>query len=173
MDILFQSIHVRTKEFYKELYFYYYFRRPIWIMIHVLAGIQVLYIVASLLMLGEIQGINLAYIFIYVFFLLVRYKAMVDVTYKREMEVSAGVPFEYTTEVTEHALIQKSSNGSNIEIEFQKVKRVMETKSYFLLFTKTNLIFMINKDNFSIGDADGFVEYLKRKGYKVKSRKNK
>jgi hypothetical protein len=32
---------------------------------------------------------------------------------------------------------------------------------------------MINKDNFSIGDADGFVEYLKRKGYKVKSRKNK
>ena len=167
MEVLFQNKHIRDKEWAKDINRYIYFKRPILIVIYILC---VLYVFSGILMLIFEQFFDFKlFIFpllIFAFNLLV-YNRNVNLLLKRDLEM-CGVTIEVTATVTDEAIMHVMSSGAQYILNYADIKKVVETKKYIYLWSKTNMLYSFKKDSFSVGDEEGFKAFLRNKGFKIK-----
>ncbi|MBE6628900.1 MAG: YcxB family protein [Ruminococcaceae bacterium] len=167
-EVLFENIHVRDGKFFKEFYSFTFFKRPLLIALYVSMVLSVITNVVSFIMGTRerlVWTIGPILWFLLIFFI---YKRNVSVGLKRQMEDGNGKLIVYTVKVLEDRILYKTSLGTEMTFELQKIKRVNCTKSYLLLQTFAYQMIPVQKDCFTKGSYEDFCEFLRAKGYKVK-----
>jgi len=171
MDILFQSKYQRTPDFYREVYFYNYFKRPFNIMLMLfmalLLGVNLLFSI-----MDSWKGIitNIAVGFGIVFFILYFLSYFVERSVAKKRDKETNSRFEtptYTLSVTEDKIIHNNPSGIEIEIRYAKIPKVLQSKHYIMFATEDSTVYVMPKNQFTIGDHDGLIQFLRSKGYKV------
>ncbi len=72
------------------------------------------------------------------------------------------------TEVTDGGITLFSADGEQSKLSYDAVERCSLTKNYILLYTNEKTVFAFKKDGFSVGSANEFLPFLKKKGIKIK-----
>ena len=167
MDVLFENSHIRNKALAKELYGFIFFRRHYLFVAYIVLLIS---FIINLILLFT-TGTTNWYIFIFVpLFLVLRvitYYKSVKLMTERDDEMFGG-PVEVKAIVTDEFIQNTTSSGSVNKLEFNKIKKVNQTKNLILLLSDSKLIYVFRKDSFSVGTYDEFIVYLRNKGIKVK-----
>lgn len=167
MEILFENSYVRDEQMLKEIYKYLFFKRKSMVISYI---ILFLCFLVNLLM-ALFDGIFNYYILVFVPLLLAfrffNYIYQVNIVLKRDAEMHDN---EIAIEVivTNEFVQNTASNGSVSKLEYDKIKRVTQTKNYILLLSKAKLIYIFKKDCFTKGTPENLMVFLKNKGIKVK-----
>jgi len=166
MEILFENSHIREKQLFKETGFYAFFRRP-FAMIANIVAILCIIINIPLLFLKEDRAFHIFMIFVGVLIILcgiLGYHKYVKTWYTREVEPRAtNGTTTYTIEVYEDKLVHCSTLGTRQELELSRIKKVVKTKSYILLQSNANLMYVFDKNGFTKGTLEEFLEFLRGK----------
>ena len=168
MDVLFQNTYVRNKDLAKEIYSFYYFRRPVRIFCHIALLLCIFLRVYSIIFFGW-DTIDY-FVLLYSFLLILQiplYFHQVNTMVKRDLELS-GDEITVTTNVTEDYIENINSIGAKTQLRYENIKKCNETKNLILLFSKANMIYIFRKDSFVHGTADEFKAFIRNKGIKVR-----
>lgn len=169
MPTLFESGFAMTKDFYQEIFSFYSLKRPTKI-IRLVIIILVALLMLWLTILDSFRNIHfdialgIQILLLILYFTI--YPIQVNVTLKRNAELSKNAPISCTISATENS-INYNTNVSKIEIEFSNIKKAFQTKNYIMLVSNANLIYSFRKDNFTVGSAEDFLKFLRSKGYKL------
>ena len=168
MEILFKNTFVKTEKWVKELNKRTLLKNLLWILFHLLCFFILCWDLYKLLFLHKIDILLLLFVPIWwLFIVLMAYFKSSKVTIKRNKEIY-GDNLEVISEVTNDSIKQISSNGAQIHIFYDSIKKVCLTKNYILLHSKANLLYTLSKNGFSVGNEEEFLKFLKNKGIKVK-----
>lgn len=169
MEILFENNYTRNKEWAKDCHGYICFRRPTMIVFQIICILYFIIGILDSIFTKSVcwQYISLALIF-YPLIVFV-YIRNVNTEIKRDLEIH-GKAIEVTLAVTEDIIKQSSSTGAELQLNYNDIKRVVQTKKYIYLLSKTNTIYSFKKDSFSVGSTNEFLLFLKNKGIKVRGR---
>jgi hypothetical protein len=163
METLFENRYERTKEFYKEFYSYSYFKNPVLIALNIVfAVILLLYF----LVFPPSQINNFMISFIVVLFIaqVFRYKRVIDISYKRDLECNQGEPASILMALTNEEIgIHQIQQDSTLHFSYHDIKKVITTKNYYAAITKANLIIAFKKDGFVVGAPEECLTFLKNK----------
>lgn len=163
MDTLFECNYVRTAELNREYYRYWFFGRPIMIIIY------------TLLLLGFLSGVlelvlhfNLgAPLFLAPFVFCMMYFSYLSAVYtaqRRDQEFTGGRPLEVFIAVTQEKLHYKTSSGTTIELPLSSIQEVKVLKNQIIVLSEAKVIYGFPKDNFVKGTATDMENFLKQKG---------
>ncbi|MBR3987922.1 MAG: YcxB family protein [Clostridia bacterium] len=97
--------------------------------------------------------------------LLYIYFKNLNVTLKRDIEINKK-PIEVEVRVTNESIVQTQSTGSEFTLDFSDIKKIVKTKKFIYLWSKSNMLYSIKKEGFIVGSADDFLAFLKAKGFK-------
>ncbi|MBQ4561532.1 MAG: YcxB family protein [Clostridia bacterium] len=86
---------------------------------------------------------------------------------KRDAETFKG-DLVITTLIFEDHITVTAPNGSVVELEYDKIKKISATKNYILIITKARLIYILKKDGFTKGNFEEFTAFIKNKGINIK-----
>ena len=120
--ILFESTHVRNKDFYKEIYSYHHFKSKSAVILEVIVGIGLL---TSLLSLVFDKSVDYTIYGCILFIILVRlwsYRRTVKISMDREKEISSEGEITYTVAASEDKIFHKSSLGTYQTIDLSVIK---------------------------------------------------
>ena len=167
MEKLFENKYTRDKEWAKDVYGYIYFCRPVTIVLYVLFAVY-----AMIGIYSSITSDNAAwyYILIPVIWCAVTvflYNKKVNAVIKRDLALH-GKTIEVTVTAAEDRIKLSQSTGAEYELNYCDIKRVVQTRKYIYLWSKTNMSYSFKKNSFSCGDANEFLLFLRSKGVKVK-----
>lgn len=168
MEILFENNHVRNEKILKEIYQYYYFKRPLVITLDIIFGLCFLINIISWLFVrnGYYYIFALAPLFfLYQYYM---YRKSVTSILKRDGEIHEEKPIEVHTIVTKDNIQVTSSTGAVNVISYSKIKSAKQTKNLILLFSEANLIIIFCKDAFTKGTSEELISFLNSKHIKVK-----
>ena len=168
-EVLFENTHVRDKAFWKEFYTYYFSKSPIFIIIYISMVLSFISGVVSFLD-GNYALFRLIFPPLYLLFVVFIVVYSARLANKRETENGNGNPIVYTTEITSNTVRLQSTLGTNHEITFATVKRVVHTKHYLMLRTPTAQLYPIKKNGFTKGTYEDLCAHLRAKGFKVKTK---
>lgn len=82
---------------------------------------------------------------------------------KRDAEVTSGGTIRVDAAATEDRLLFKASNGSEQELPYAKMKKIIQTKRLILIRSEANLCYILPKDTFTKGTPEAFLALLKEK----------
>jgi hypothetical protein len=163
MDILFENSFTRDRDLAKDLYFYMYFRRPVMIIIYIaFAAYFCSAIIDAFFITGQLNLLLVIIPILYFALIVFVYFRGVNMLVKRDLELY-GKPAEINIAVTEEAINTTFSSGAALSLNYDSFKKVVRTKKYIHLFTKTNAVITFKKDSFSIGTPDELLAFLKSK----------
>ena len=166
MDILFKNVYIRNKQTAKEIYSYYFFKRPLLAVCYI---VMLIAFVPNLIgvILGDMTGVFGVVITVFVFAIQIyRYFACVNLMTKRDTESLGENPTIEMT-VTDEKIETCSSKGAITALDFKSIKYAVQTKNYIIIFTKANLVHIFEKNSFTLGTSEGFLLFLTAKGIKV------
>ena len=167
MEPLFKISYVRDKKWLKFLYKIMLFRRPIMIIFNVLILLYFVFGIAFSVVNHYVEfvflGIPLLW-FIYIYFV---YNRSVNIALKRDLEIH-GKPIETSMFITDENIRYVQSTGAEFFTNYSDIKKVIRTNQYVVFYTKTKLYCAFKDDDFSVGNIEEFLLYLKNKGIKVK-----
>lgn len=166
-QVLFENSHTRNKELAKEIYNYYYFRRPFIVVLYILFGLSFLANLLGLLLGGTYNISVLVFAPCFFFLEVFLYHQQVNTILKRDLEVH-GKEITVETTVTDAFVQNTASTGSVNKLQYQNIRYAVQTKNLILLHSKTNSVYILRKDAFTKGDAETFLRFLKYKEIKVK-----
>ena len=168
MDILFQNNYTRDKALSKELYKRLYFTRAFafilytTIILAVLSQIVLTVFMNSNNFLPIIVGVVLVLLYLIIYFI------RVNVMVKRDRKMgwyNTNVEVIVTDGFIKHSLTKNQN-----KVEFENVKKVIQTKKLIFLHPYAHVIFVFRKDSFILGYKEHFIDFLKNKGIKVKGK---
>ena len=167
MEILFKNSFIKTEEWIKEVNKYAFFKRPIFVVFHLLIFLALCWGIYKLLFL-RIIDILFLFIPIWWFFLFLFFYFKINkTTLKRNKEIY-GDNSEVVSEVTKDSIKQVHSNGTQYQIYYDIIKKGYLTQNYILLHSKANILYTFRKNGFSIGNEEEFLKFLRNKGIKIK-----
>ena len=166
MDILFENKYVNSEEITKEIYMYCYFKRPIWIAVDVFVVLNFLAGFGYLIFEKSLNFCIFAPIIILWQFYL--YRRAVRITSKRIHEIYSEKSTEIQTFVTGENIKMNFSTVAVYEIAYSKFKKAIQTQNLIILFSETNLIYILHKDAFTKGSPEEFISFIKAKGIKIR-----
>ena len=159
-EVLFEGTHTRDKAFYSELANYLCFKTPSKIILNCLVTICLVW---SIIVHTWTATCFFAFYFI---ILAVSYFNYKNVPYKRDLESNNGKEFEVNVSVTDTQIIHKLGDSTTIVIDISILKKVVTSKNYVIMVSKTNQMYIIDKRKFEKGTPDELVSFLKSKGVK-------
>lgn len=174
MNPLFENETCRNEAAIKEVYKYWFFKRPLMVGIYLILGV---YLLSGIL--GFVFDPESAREFIFPFvcivfvtvLMIVGYFNQVKLLVSRDKERANGGDFICTVRISDSE-IEQTAFDSKVNLPIEKVKYVLSTKNYFALVTEARHMFILKKDSFAVGDSIGFIAFLKEKGIKIKGKKN-
>ena len=167
MEILFKNRYEKTEDWIKECNRYAFFKRPIFVVFHILSILVLCLGIGKILFL---HSIDIMYFFIPVwwfFVVFILYFRANKMAYKRNQEIY-GNNGAVISDVTEDSINQIHSNGSQYKIYYDTIKKACLTQNYILLQSKANILYTLKRDGFSIGNEKDFLIFLKNKGIEIK-----
>ena len=174
MESIFENEFTCTKEFYSEYFGYLYFKRPRMMILHI---IFVLALVLGVLcaLFPATFPIETPFILIYIIVPILilsldiyKLHRAKNISYKRDQEISKGKMLENKVTVTENEMQSISNfNSTGVSVELSKIKKVFQTKNYYICMSESKLAYVLKKDDFTKGTAKEFEEFLKGKGFKL------
>lgn len=167
MEILFENSYVRDKQMAKEIYKYFYFQSKLFVVCSILLLLCFLCNIVITIFVGTYNW--LVYIIVPLFFLLRLYGYFIQVNtmVKRDNEVH-GKEITVETIVTNEYIQNTVSTGAVNRLEYDRIKKAVQTKKLILLRSKANLIYIFRKETFTKGNQQEFIKFLIGKGVKMK-----
>lgn len=166
METLFENTYTRDGEWAKDCYGYIYFRRPIVIVLDVLAVLYLVWGVYDLAVNSVINALGI-FPFFWAVMSVLLYRKNCKLTMQRDFEMH-GRPIEMTTTLTNKGIAISQSTGALYRISYTDIKKVVQTKKYIYLWSKTNMFYPMKKDGFSVGNGEELLRFLRNKGIKAK-----
>ena len=168
MEPLFTNKSTYTKNALRESLLNYQKRQRtiIVILICAVAFISLL----QLLLSGEVPTITLLlflilmYLFAFVFVPI--YSA--NLSYERNFEVFHEEVANTFTFFDDHFVSLTTPSNATIDIHYNQLQRIVETKQYFLLVVSQNLFYIIDKSGFDRVNTLEFIKVLREKAPKAK-----
>ena len=174
MEGLFCNKFVRDEDTAKEVYVYWYFKKPLLIVVYSLIALYSLACILGFILdfesAKEALGVFVMGVFVFVL-MIVSYHSQVKAMVQRDKEMSGGKPLCCEISVSENE-ITLSALESRSSVAMSNIKSAFETENYIVVLTKARLMFIFKKDSFTKGDAKSFIAFLKEKGIKVKGKNN-
>ncbi|MBR5783221.1 MAG: hypothetical protein IKY33_03235 [Clostridia bacterium] len=167
MEILFENKYTRDKEWAKDINSYIWFRRPIIIVLDIIFALYILIGIYNSITSNVVDWFYILIPIIWCVFVAFIYRKNVNTVIKRDLELH-GKAIEVTVTVAEDIIKQSQSTGSEFQLNYCDIKKVVQTKKYIYLWSKTNMLYSFKRNSFSFGAADEFLLFLKNKGIKVK-----
>lgn len=167
MDILFENSYVRSKEVIRELYRKITFKRPlIWVIYFVLGGIALLNIVKALCGMSFSLG-GCVYVIIFFFMQLVMCSNSVSTAVARDRERFGPEALTVRTQVTEEGIQAFYGEKTADPIPVSQIKKAWVTKNLIVLHTTSRLVLIFDRNHFTVGTQEEFLNYLRENGLKV------
>ncbi len=174
METRFENRYVRDENTAKEIYRYWFFKKPLMVAVYVVLAV---YAISCIIGLGfdfeDAKEFIMPFILAVILPLLmiISYRSQVKTMVKRDKEMAKGGELICEVSVNDNEFTV-SSLESRSRILIDNAKYAFQTKSYIVVITKARLMIILKKDSFTVGDTDGFIAFLKEKGIKVKGKKN-
>ena len=168
MDFLFENKYIRDKAWVKEISGYSLLYRPIMLAFNIIFAI--LFIAGVAIVIVE-NNVNLYLLVVPVYwflFITILYFKNIKSTIKRNEEMNGGKVVEVTSHVTEDKIEQTHSSGLVNTFYYDNIKKVIKNKEYILIHSKANILYSFKRDGFTVGSEKEFLEFLMKKGFKVK-----
>ena len=172
-EIRFVNSFTRDKNTAKEIYGWWFYKRPLFVAFYVIMAFYLLSFVLGMIISpeGAIRDLPVAaFILFGIFLFSFSYFSQVRAMIRRDAEMSGGKELVSTVTITDSEAAVTSFD-SRTAIAFENLKYAFATKNYIVLVTKARLMIILKKDSFTVGDLDGFVAFLQAKGIKVKGKK--
>lgn len=173
METRFENSFVRDENTAKEIYRYWFFRKPTMV---------ALYVILAFYTLACIFGLSFdfedAKDFIFPFFtailipvlMIISYRSQVKTMVNRDREMAKGSELVTRVCVNDNEFTVFSLD-SHTSILVSDLKYAFLTKSYIAVITKARLMVILKKDSFTIGDTESFLAFLREKNIKIKGQK--
>ena len=94
------------------------------------------------------------------------YHQNVKIAIKRDKEITNGKELLIET-VAFDDRIEADVFGIHHTLDFDTVDCVNITENYVIINTKARFLYILKKDSFTLGNSEGFVEFLKSKGLRI------
>lgn len=162
MDSLFECGYVRTPEMEREFYRYWFFGRPVMIVLYSLMLLSFLINVLHLIFYFNPNEITIVLFWIPIFFGMMYwlYRKTVATARKRDLEVANGKNIEVKIAVTPEKIIQNVSTGAMNELPLSSIKKAVVLKTQIVLISEAKILYTFRKDSFTKGTAEDFVFFL-------------
>lgn len=162
---IFKNVFIRDEETLKEFYKHDYLKatrfRIIYIGYAILLLMSVLAYDISLFISYSLLGLILALIILF------SYSQNLKTTIARDKELANGRDIVSQISVFDDR-IELTVLENTQSVSFENVKRADQTKNYICVITKARFAYIFKKDSFTKGDSEGFIEFLRSKGIKVR-----
>lgn len=168
MEILFENHHTRDKKLANELYSYYFFKRPSYIVCDILLGVLFVVNIALIIMHKECSYWMLILPPILYFSQFFMYQQTSSSFIKQDKAQYGDDPVTIKSEIYDSELKNTASCGTVSTLQLTDIKKAVKTKNLILLYTKTNLIYPLSKNGFSKGSEKEFIDFLKSKNISVR-----
>ena len=168
MEALFENRYTKNPEMYKELYQYYYFKRPLIMACNVCYALFILWTVFCIIAGLPYSPILIILPLVMYAFEAFRYFSALSIAKKRDAELGGQSNMETAVIVTDNFMRYTAVNGAEVDVEYSVFKNAVCTKNLILLRSKARLVYIIPKDTFTKGDPNAFLAFLSSKGIKVK-----
>lgn len=167
----FENRYIRTPDDIKEALKYQFFGRTLMRVFYaVMVAFWVSYIVLSAVSTGfsfmEIFVIAFVPVFFAYFFFI--YRRTIKIHNARETEMLGGKPLEVVFTANDEGIRVTSSGGTEVALFYSQIKMVARTKNLIIVVTKSNLMYILRNDSFTIGDEEGFLRFMLENRVKVK-----
>lgn len=173
MEARFENRFVRDKNTAREIYGWWFYKRPLFVFVYVYMAIYMLFFALAAVFtpesVGEVIPIVIC-ILICVAAFAFSYFSQVRAMVKRDAEMSGGGELVCTVTVDDTEAVVTALD-SRTAIGLENVKFAFATGGYIVLVTKARLMIILKRDSFTLGTSDGFIAFLKEKGIKVKGKK--
>lgn len=163
MEVLFENHYTRTPEILRELYQHLYFKRPVSIAIYVAFALAII----AAVIFGGIFVNSLIYFVIILVMQFFLYRKAVKMSIKRDESKFDTAQLYVQTRMSEEELHCRYGESTTRTVSVADIKGGWQTKNLIVLRTNIKLVIIIHKRNFTVGDCEGFVEFLRGKGIKV------
>jgi len=170
MNILFENKYIRDKKMFQEVYKKTFLNNPVTIILFLcFAGGLLSYIL--MLVMGDpilfIDDWTLPLCWVLVVLLRIfSYFQSVKLAVKRDVETFGGAP-TIEIKVTDEG-VYHSVNGSEVQLQYAYIKKAFVTKNYIIIKSMTDIMYIFERNSFTVGAADDFITFLKSRSIKVK-----
>ena len=167
----FENRYIRTPDDIKEALKYQFLDRTLMrVFYSVMAVFWVLYIVLSAISKGfsMVEILVIAFFpicFVYMFFI---YRRTVKIHNAREAEMLGGKQLEVVFTANDEGIRASASNGTDVTLFYSQVKMVARTKNLIIVVTKSNFMYILRKDSFTVGNEEDFLHFMLENQVKVK-----
>lgn len=174
---LFDNTYTPTLQDYKEIAFFQIFFRKMYIFLNIFSiSVIILAVIISIVLHDASELLSVPFVFFYLAFIymnllvIIRYRRSIKMWLKRREECPEIIQ-EFTYSIIDCDGIKISltdSQGAKTQTQNLKIKRVYQTKNFFMLWSEANLLYIFKKGAFTKGTDDEFRGYLRSKGFKIK-----
>lgn len=110
----------------------------------------------------EILGLILA---LYTF---LRIRIIANKREKTFMELYGRIPEGQTLFFDDHIFSFSETDKSELNIEYQKIKKIKQSKNYYMLYITKKVFVFVDKNNFEKGTCEEFENFIKEKAVNAK-----
>ena len=165
MEPLFENRHIRDEAMFREFFRRTQLLSPVYILSYLCCGYLLFNFVFVWIAFGYFEPYLPLFATGLLGFYWLLYRRNIKLTMNRELEMSNGKPLEQRLVVTENCFIGYAPTSS-MEIPFDNVKKVRQSKNLILVCTKAKQAFVFPKATFTKGTPEEFLAFLKSKGIK-------
>ncbi len=173
MEIRFKNKYIRDKSTAKNIYGYWFFKRPIIIVVYVLIFLNALSCTLGFVFDPEGASELVAPFAFLVFscaLIITSYFSQIKTMVKRDEEMAGGRELICETRVTDSEITTESL-GNESTLGLEGIRYAFVTSEYIILVTKAKRMFIFKKDGFTVGDSESFIAFLRENSIKVKGQK--
>lgn len=173
MQARFENSFVRDEDTAKEIYQYWFFKKPTMVAIYAILAFYSLACIVGLCFDFENAEDFMPPCVLAVFLpvmMIISYRSQVKMMVKRDREMANGRELVCNVTVTDGEITFSALDGKN-SVSLENLKYAFQTKSYIVVVTNAKLMYLLKNDGFTIGNAEEFIVFLKEKGVKIKGKK--
>lgn len=164
MEVKFRCDSAYTKDLVQEFYEYCCFRRPRYIVYHAIYALAMAFWLYVRLSGGTIGYLIPIVVLVYYGLMLWYYYASVNLFMKRSREITKSGVMQMKMTAYPDRMEFFNGSGAPVELEYDEVKNVFCTKNLIAVRSKAKLVYMLQKSGFTLGTADGFLDFMHEKG---------
>lgn len=153
-----------TKKLVQEFYEYCCFRRPRYIVYHIIFVLALAVWLFARLSGGSISYFIPIAVLVYYGMMLCYYYASVSLFMKRSRKLTRSGVMQMKMAAYPDRMEFFNGSGEPVELPYDEVKSVFCTKNLIAVRSKASLVYMLQKSGFTLGAADGFLDFMHEKG---------
>lgn len=167
-EIRFVNSYMRTREHIEGISAYCTFKRPFSVALMVLFSfIFAASAIALFFAFNPFLIVGLVYAPLHIVMQFSTYRRFVKMLVARDKEATGGDLASFEITVTDSEIVCNNSAGNITRIKYNGIKKIVAYKNYLFITTVQGKIYTMERDCFTVGDAQGFIDFAREKGIRV------